>query len=163
MAEVRRSVLQLLVVVALLLAAVLPTAAASATDAPPLPAPARSAGAPPRAWVDSERGPRWLAYSSYCWRNGQSGLCVDYQRPSCGGTNPAPRIALRRGEVVHFVLGFKPRQLSVNSVGAGSGQPATLVAKHVASWRADRPGAFALFATAGNGDASYVGCVVWQS
>ena len=136
-----------------------PTAGSSTTAAPPPPAPPRAAGTPPSAWVETERGARWLGYSSYCWRGG---LCVDHIAPACDGLSRAPRLPLRRGERLRFHLGFAPREITLAFANAPS-KPIKLVAGRITSWRADRAGAFTLFAAAkGGGDASYVSCIVWQ-
>lgn len=130
---------------------------------PAPPGPPQSVGAPPRAWVETERGSRWLGYSSYCWRGG---LCVDFVGPSCEDHGHTPRLVLRKGEHVRFHLGFDPRQISLAfspSATTPAAKPVALTVSRTPSWLANRAGAFTLFAASkGGGDASYVGCIVWR-
>jgi hypothetical protein len=65
---------------------------------------------------------------------------------------------------VRFHLGFRPREVTLSFAPAGSaGRRVSFAPARVVSWRADRAGAFTLFAAAGSGgDASYVGCIVWR-
>ena len=84
--------------------------AGSAVAAPPgkPPKPAGVPGAPPPAWIDAGAAEKWLAYSSYCWKN----RCVDYISPEMRKDVPVLRI--RRGQSVTLHLGFVPSQLSVS-------------------------------------------------
>jgi hypothetical protein len=116
---------------------------------------------PPAAWIDTSTGRRQLAQSSYCWGGQGKGICADYLPPRCddGGT---PRIAVLRGEVVRFRLGFVPRTLSlVFLTGPGASPSYARPHRRTTVWRVRRFGAFFLFAGAGQlGDTSYAGCFV---
>jgi len=117
-------------------------------------------GKPPTAWIVTSSGRAQLGYSSYCWATKRQTLCADYIAPRCGkGPGAAPVVRVRRGERVRFELGFAPRSVSL-SVGRGATQKLE-AARHL-TWRATRSGPLALFATAKNGDASYVACIVFR-
>jgi hypothetical protein len=90
--------------------------------------------APPPAWIETRRGDRWLAFSSYCWTN----TCID-SRPLEDRVD-IPRIVVSRGERVHFHLDFDPTKLSVK-VGT---MTYPLAAERVASWRVRGTGTFAV-------------------
>ena len=109
--------------------------------------------APPPAWVESERSSRWLGYSSYCWES----TCADFVERSCHSRH-VPKIALRRGEVVRFHLGFRPRAVRIAFERPGGGEK-KLEAAQVTSWRVDRAGVVSLSARARDGDASYIACI----
>lgn len=108
---------------------------------------------PPPAWIETERGSRWLGFSSYCWRT----ACVDFIPPRCGDGR-TPRILLRRGELVRFHLGFRPRELTLDFLEQDGARQLKLTPSRTATWRAVRGGVASLSARAGTGSASYVGC-----
>jgi hypothetical protein len=127
----------------------------SATPADP--PPERPGEGPPPAWVETEGGSIWLAYSTYCWGS----TCADFVAPSCAGDTSAPRVELRRGETVRFHLGFDPGEASLTFFPEG-GEPdgVTLDPSRTPAWQADRAGAFTVFAGGDGRDASYAGCAV---
>jgi hypothetical protein len=109
------------------------------------PARRRLGGAPGR--VARHPGRRPLGYSTYCWTT----QCADYINPEM--RDDLPTIAVRRGQVVRFRLGFIPTSLSLQ-VG---GRSYELKPKQNAAWRVrGKGGVLVLFATAEGGDASYV-------
>jgi hypothetical protein len=117
-------------------------------------------GKPPAAWVVTSGGRVQLGYSSYCWMTKRRSVCADSTAPHCGkGPGAAPVVRVRRGDQVRFELGFAPRSVSL-SVGRGATHK--LGAARHPTWRATRSGPLALFATAKNGDASYVACIVFR-
>jgi hypothetical protein len=124
---------------------------------PPGPPPKRPGEGPPPAWVETETGSIWLAYSTYCWGN----TCADFVAPSCSGEQAAPRIELRRGETVRFHLDFDPNE-AVLTFFAEGGEPGqvTLDQSRTPTWQADRAGAFTVFGSGDGRDASYAGCAV---
>ena len=128
--------------------------AAAAVAAPAGDPPDAGSVAPPAAWVDTPAGDRWLGYSTYCWSSegtNPGGMCVDYISPEM--REDLPKIAVRRGQVVRFELGFAPTSLSLQ-VGTRSYD---LRPKQSAAWRVrGRGGVLVLFATADQGDASFV-------
>jgi hypothetical protein len=129
-------------------------------DSPEGPAsapPERPGEGPPPAWIETEAGSIWLAYSTYCWGS----TCADFVAPSCAGDPPAPPVELRRGETVRFHLDFDPGEATLTFFPEG-GEPdgVTLDSSRTPTWQADRAGAFTVFATADGGDASYAGCAV---
>ena len=116
---------------------------------------------PPAAWLETEQGSVWLGYSTYCWGT----ICADFVAPSCGDTEHTPEIAVRRGETMTAHLGFEPTELGLSfpqASGPGVAGPEELEPTRTPSWRADREGAFALFARGRGGDASYVGCIRFE-
>lgn len=141
----------------LVLAACGSSAEGAGTEPPPRPAPGPSdsppAGEgeaePPPAWVETEAGAFWLAYSSFCWTN----LCVDYV--AAADREDLPRIPVRAGERIRFHLGFRADALALHAPGGDSVEldPADPV------WIVDGAGPFSLFALAAAGedgaDASY--------
>ena len=132
-----------------------PASPAGPPDAPP----ERPGEGPPPAWVETEGGSIWLAYSTYCWGS----TCADFAAPSCGGEPPAPRVELRRGETVRIHLDFDPGEALLTFFPEG-GEPdgVTLDPSRTPTWRADRAGAFTVFAGGEGRDASYAGCAVLQ-
>jgi hypothetical protein len=121
--------------------------AAAAVAVPPGDPPGAGTMKPPPAWVDTPGADRWLAYSSFCWTS----LCADYINPQMRGDLPA--VAVRRGQVVRFRLGFAPKSLSLQ-VGDRSYE---LKPTRNAAWRVrGKGGVLVLFAAARKGgDASY--------
>jgi hypothetical protein len=128
-------------------------AGSPAAARPSAPAPTRGSLSPPAAWVGTAGGDRWLAFSTSCWSAG----CIDYIDPEM--RRDLPRIALRRGEVVVFHLGFRPRSLSLR-VGR---RPHSLPASASPSWRVRGGGVAVLQAFARRGDAAYVARFVIRS
>jgi hypothetical protein len=137
---------------------------------PPVAGPAEPAGPPPTvgdevsagpppAWIETEDGSYWLAYSSYCWKT----TCVDYV--AIADRDDVPTVPVREGELVRFHLGFEPSELSLSygSTDLGIPQPR---AERVAEWRATIEGGLWLFARAATGqggaDASYVVRLVFR-
>lgn len=118
----------------------------TAQPAPPPPQVEGVSEAPPPAWIETSRGGRWLAYSTFCWTT----ACVDFVPPSM--RDDLPRVVVRRGEVVRFHLGFEPRSLSVR-VGS---RLFRLRPARTSSWRAVSGGLLLLEAEHARGDASYV-------
>jgi hypothetical protein len=118
------------------------------------------AAKPPPAWVSTSFGRHLLGYSSYCWAGGGQSACADYVAPHCRGVATAPVIRVHRGERVRFELGFAPRRVSVSVANRPSQELAT---SRFPTWRANRAGPLLLFVDAkGNGDASYVACIVFR-
>jgi hypothetical protein len=127
--------------------------------APPVPKLTGVSDGPPPAWLETEKGSRWLGYSSYCWRT----ACVDFIAPRCRNPQRTPRISLGRGERVTAHLGFEPTELGLTlmrRVGATATTQERLRLSREPSWIVRQPGVFSLFARAKGGDASYVACVV---
>jgi hypothetical protein len=122
----------------------------------PKPKPPRADGPPP-AWLETEKASFWLGYSSYCWGT----ACVDFVSPSCGDPKHTPRIPVRRGELVTAHLAFRPTQLGLSYSGESAAESVKFTTlSRTPSWRAEREGAFFLFARAKrDGDASYVACI----
>jgi hypothetical protein len=118
---------------------------------------------PPPAWIETERGAFWLAYSTFCW---DPGGCADYMAPRCGDELSAPPIIVRPGEAVRFHLGFTPREVSLNRFPGGD-VTVSLESTHDPTWRVARPGAWLLFALAASGqggaDASYAACFRYEA
>jgi hypothetical protein len=113
-------------------AAAKPDATAKPKTPPPTVPGVRSA--PPPAWIETRRGDRWLAFSSYCWTN----TCID-SRPLETRTD-IPRIVVSRGETVRFHFDFQPTKLSVKQGSVTY----PLKAARVAPWRARGTGRFAV-------------------
>ena len=108
---------------------------------------------PPAAWVQTAAGPRWLGFSSYCWGT----VCADAAAPTCGAPY-VPTLKLERGETVELQLEFLPKSLSLSYLE--SPQPPSLeLDTDLPEWKADRDGAFSVFAQVDGKDVSYVGCV----
>lgn len=135
-------------------------AACGAAEAPRPPAaapPEAAVGGPPRAWIETKAGSRWLGFSTYCWprhtTKGEIGACADAIAPSCDQPQ-VPKVPVEQGETVRAHLGFTPKEASV------LGREATLSGR-VVEWRIDSGGAFVLYARAeGAGDVTYGGCAV---
>jgi hypothetical protein len=116
---------------------------------PPDPPPKQGSGPPP-AWLEKPGTDRWLAYSTYCWTRGGTGLCADFIAPQL--RTDLPRIQVARGTGVRFHLGFRPTSLTLTRVG---GRTWRLAPARVASWKSARPGVYVLAADVVGGDASY--------
>lgn len=125
----------------------------------PAPRPATKP-APPPAWLETRRGARWLAYSTWCRREG----CVDYPRPRCvGDAARVPTLLVDRGELVRVHLGHRrsPRMVLLTFRGQREHQtPVVLRPRLDAVWRAEQEGAFELLALERRGrTTSYAGCL----
>lgn len=127
-------------------------ACGSARVQPLGPAPKSARSGPPPAWIETSAGRTWLGFSSWCWRHGDTGGCVDALAPRCGQTG-VPGIHVRKGETVRAHLGYTPTEASVGEAA----KPAELSGRLV-SWRFAQAGPFSLFTRGDRGDASYVGC-----
>ena len=129
---------------------------------PPRPKIAGVSDGPPAAWLETERGSFWLGYSSYCWRT----ACADFIAPSCRDLKHTPRITLRRGEKVTAHLPFVPTELGLSLLprsGTTAIKQRKLRLSRTPTWVVRQPGAFALFARAKTGDASYVACITFRT
>lgn len=134
-----------------------PTAAAEPAEPPPK----LDIDGPPPAWIETSEGSFWLGYSTYCWET----ACGDYVPPECG-ESWVPDVAVRRGEVVRFHLGYDPKRVSLTFFGGGTmtadigPASARLSASLAPTWTVTTDGAVSLSAPAGQGkDASYVACL----
>jgi hypothetical protein len=141
--------------------ALLATACGSAqAPRPPAAAPPEAAaGGPPRAWIETKAGSRWLGFSTYCWTRttpkGRAGTCADAIAPTCDQPQ-VPKVPVEQGETVRAHLGFAPAEASV------LGRQATLRGRSV-EWQIDSAGTFVVFARAKDGnDASYAGCAILE-
>jgi hypothetical protein len=130
------------------LAIAVPTALAwPGRPATPPPAPPND-GAPPPAWIETQKTSAWLAYGSYCWKTS----CVDMIPPN--SRPDLPTFSVKRGATVRVHLGFAAKSVSV-SIGTKAIRARLDRAKRIASWSATRGGIVTVFARTG-GDASYV-------
>jgi hypothetical protein len=125
------------------------------TAAPPA-GKAQQPHGPPRAWLETSHGNRWLGGGSYCWRVKGGGLCADAMAPSCE-QRFVPHFSVSPGETVRAHLGFLPERASLGGE-AGTVEPSTLHGRTL-EWKISKGGVFSVFATVPNGDASYVGCL----
>jgi hypothetical protein len=114
------------------------------------PAPRSGKISPPPAWIETKGANKWLGFSSYCWRSGNSGVCADAIAPRCG-LKGIPDVTVSEGETVRAHLGYDVDEASIEGTR-------TELEGRVASWRVDRNGPFLLFTKGKNGDASYVAC-----
>jgi hypothetical protein len=146
-----------LICVLCLLAFAATARAGGRAGAPPGPPPAVRGvkDGPPPAYVATPRGSTWLSFSSYCWRS----TCADFIPASCADKG-TPKLYLRRGEVIHFHLGFRPKAVWI---GFKRSTAQSLPAARTTTWRVRRRGFFSLGArvTVGgsNFSASYNGCI----
>lgn len=124
----------------------------SSASPPTTRSPVSSKVGPPAAWIETRAGRTWLGFSSYCWRNGNSGVCADAVAPRCG-LKGIPDVAVSEGETVRAHLGYDADEASIQGAR-------TELEGRVASWRVDSSGPFLLFTKGKNGDASYVACAV---
>jgi hypothetical protein len=108
------------------------SAAARPSSRPP---PVSRVGPPP-AWVETERGSFWLGYAGDCWKD----LCIK-SGPTRRGD--LPPVIVRKGEVVRFHLGFRPRRVLL-AVGRSGG--VRLVPARTIRWRIERAGRVSLLA-----------------
>jgi hypothetical protein len=100
---------------------------------------------PPPAWIETESGAYWLAFSDFCWFT----ACADYKLPE--ERTDLPRITLDRGETVRFHLDFAPTRASLK---VGSAR-FVLTARQVTSWRVRSGGVAVLEAHGELGRVSY--------
>jgi hypothetical protein len=114
--------------------------------------PATPAAGPPPAWVGTTSGAHWLGFSTYCWGGG----CADYVAPSCDASH-VPTLVVPQGDQLDLILDFDATSVSLTYVGEDAATIA--LDPELPGWTAEREGAFSVFATAEEGDASYVGCV----
>jgi hypothetical protein len=120
------------------------------------PPPTLGMAGPPPAWAETPDGPRWLAFSTYCWEN----VCADYVAPRCGDAR-IPDVPVERGEEIRFHLEFDAQNVSLTLVDQGRTVTGlTAPSPRVWTWAADADGAVTLHTTAAQGqDASYAACV----
>lgn len=97
---------------------------------------------PPPAWVETERGSFWLGYGGYCWK----ALCI---KGGPTGRTELPPVVVRKGEVVRFHLGFRPRRVML---GVGRGGSVRLEPARTVSWRVERAGVVSLLAYSARGE-----------
>lgn len=110
---------------------------------PSAPPPATVPGnAPPPAWVETESGSYWLAYSGFCW----GPRCVKVG--GLAGPDELPPVVAQEGEVVRFHLGFRPRSVWL-SVGRGDAR--RLEPGRTVTWRVSGAGVLSLLAYAARG------------
>ena len=110
---------------------------------------------PPPAWVETDAGDQWLAYSSFCWFTGTAGVCADYIPPRL--RTDLPRIVVARGATVWIHLGFIPNEVSVTI-----GQiPVAVERSRILELRVRRSGILYVTALhARKGDAGYTARIV---
>ena len=121
---------------------------------PPPSPPSRSG--PPPAWIETEGGSVWLAYSGYCFGR----TCVDFVSPEVRKDLPAIRV--RRGEIVRFHFGFVARDVTLSvSENTLRSRSIRLCGGREVAWRVRRGGYLTIFMRARRGgDASYVARLV---
>jgi hypothetical protein len=117
------------------------SASIAAPPSSPAPSVWRGVGPPP-AWVETERGSFWLGYNGYCWK----ALCI---KGGPTGRGELPPVVVRRGEVVRFHLGFRPRRVSLSM---SRGAPRRLEPARTMSWRVERGGFVSLLAYTARGE-----------
>jgi hypothetical protein len=110
---------------------------------------------PPRAWLETSDGNRWLAGGSYCWHFKNHGVCGDTGAPTCDQPF-IPHFRVARGERVLAHLGFTPAEAALSGE-MGVAEPAQLHGRTL-EWKASKGGVFTVFARGERGDASYSGC-----
>jgi hypothetical protein len=110
---------------------------------------------PPRAWLETSDGNRWLAGGSSCWHFKDQSICADTGAPTCD--QPLiPHFRVAPGERVVAHLGFTPEEAALNGE-MGVAEPAQLNGRTL-EWKVSRGGVFTVFARGERGDASYSGC-----
>ena len=143
-----------LIALAIALVAI-PAAVAASPPSGTLPQVAGVKDSPPPAWIETSAGPKWLAFSSYCWKS----TCADFIPHHCPDRR-IPKLLLRRGELVRFHFQFQPKSVDV-TVGRRKSTPVT--PRRIASWQATREGLLSVFVrvrlSSMNADASYNGCI----
>ena len=110
---------------------------------------------PPRAWLETSDGNRWLASGSSCWSSTNHVVCGDAGAPTCDQPF-IPHFRVARGERVRAHLGFTPAGVSLSGE-TGAAKPAQLHGR-IVEWKVSRSGVFMVFANGDRGDASYSGC-----
>ena len=125
--------------------------AGAAVGKPPGPPPRVSgvSSAPPPAWVESTRGARWLAYSSYCWKT----TCADFVPPR--QRSDLPRVAARVGERLGIHLGFRPTRVTLTLMNGPKDRVFTVVPLRNTSWRVMGLGTLLVDVASLGGSASY--------
>jgi hypothetical protein len=124
--------------------------------APPGPPPVLrgATDGPPPAYVATSRGSTWLSFSSYCWKS----TCADFIPVTCADKG-IPKLYLRRGEVIQFHFGFKPKEVWIGFKRSTQSLPAA----RSSTWRVGHSGFFSLGARVrvggANFSASYIGCI----
>jgi len=111
---------------------------------------------PPRAWLETSDGNRWLGGSSSCWRVKGGSVCADAMAPSCDQPF-VPHFRVASGETVRAHLGFQPEQASLSGE-MGAAEPSQLHGRTL-EWQVSKNGVFLVFAKGRLGDASYTGCI----
>lgn len=123
---------------------------------PPQP---RATPGPPPAWVETQRGSRWLAFSTFCLKDG----CVDYRRAACAGDDRSPTLVVDRGELVrlHLEREQSPRLVLLTLRGRrDNANPIVVRARIDPVWHAAEEGAFEIVVLEGRiRTSSYVGCL----
>ena len=94
------------------------------------PAPRSGKISPPPAWIETKGGNKWLGFSSYCWRSGNSGVCADALAPRCG-LKGIPDVTVSEGETVRAHLGYDVDEASIEGTQ-------TELKGRVASWRVNQ-------------------------
>jgi hypothetical protein len=120
-----------------------------------LPGKAQQGKGPPRAWLESSDGNRWLAGGSSCWSYKGGNVCADMASPTCDQPF-IPHFRVARGEKVRAHLGFTPDEASLSGE-LGAAEPAELHGRTL-EWKVSKDGVFSVFARGEKGDASYSGC-----
>jgi hypothetical protein len=115
---------------------------------------------PPAAWVETSAGARWLAYSTFCWRDAG---CADYELAGCSGPNNAPLLRVGDDEPIRFHLGFEPKHVLLHLYYGGlvdGPLVEQLETSRTPTWHTERAERFLLTALSKAGDdASYVACL----
>ena len=138
-----------------ILAAGCSSTSAEPTTATPPPGKAQQHSGPPRAWLETSDGNRWLAGGSSCWQFKGGNICADAAGPDCDQP-PIPHFRVARGETVRAHLGFEPDEASLSGE-MGAAEPAQLHGRTL-EWKVSKGGVFTVFVKGAQGDASYSGC-----
>ena len=109
---------------------------------------------PPRAWLETSDGNRWLAAGSSCWQFKGGNLCADMAAPDCEQP-PIPHFRVARGEWARAHLGFTPEEASLDGE---TGAETVQLHGRILEWKVSKGGIFSVFARGQPGDASYSGC-----
>jgi hypothetical protein len=147
--------LALLAALAILAAGCGSSPSAQPTTSAPPPGEVQPRVGPPRAWLETSDGNRWLAGGSTCWQFKGGNICADAAEPTCDQP-PLPHFRVTRGETVRAHLGFTPGEASLSGA-AGAPEPAQLHGRTL-EWKVSKGGVFTVFARGERGDASYSGC-----
>ena len=134
--------------------AVLASGCSSGHSAGPPPGKAQQRNGPPRAWLETSAGNRWLAGGSYCWAFKGHGICADAMAPACDQPL-VPHFRVEPGERVRAHLGFTPDEASVSGEAGAEGQQ---LHGRTLEWKVSKGGVFTVFARTRRGDASFSGC-----